>query len=86
MATCNYCGGEMLFVTGCTESTLTINGDEVDRIPADPHGRQCHDCGVLEGEYHHFGCDMETCPSCDGQLLGHILRQDTTPGTVRCDG
>ena len=28
----------------------------------------CHDCGAREGEIHHFGCDMERCPFCGGQL------------------
>lgn len=29
----------------------------------------CHDCGILEGELHKFGCDMERCPFCGGQLI-----------------
>lgn len=31
---------------------------------------RCHDCGCREGEIHMFGCDMEICPKCKGQLLG----------------
>ena len=29
----------------------------------------CHDCGCREGEIHAYGCDMERCPFCGGQLL-----------------
>jgi hypothetical protein len=29
----------------------------------------CHDCGCKEGELHQYGCDMEECPFCGGQLL-----------------
>jgi len=29
----------------------------------------CHDCGVGEGQIHKYGCDMEQCPFCGGQLL-----------------
>ncbi|MEJ1437821.1 MAG: TIR domain-containing protein [Candidatus Sedimenticola sp. (ex Thyasira tokunagai)] len=29
----------------------------------------CHDCGVVNGQYHVSGCDMERCPNCHGQLL-----------------
>jgi len=32
--------------------------------------RTCHDCGVLEGQLHQRGCDMESCPFCGGQLIG----------------
>src|SRR5665647_411105 len=30
---------------------------------------RCHDCGVSEGEIHEYGCDMEVCPFCGGQLI-----------------
>ena len=30
----------------------------------------CHDCGVLRGQIHVFGCDIEQCPVCKGQKLG----------------
>lgn len=29
----------------------------------------CHDCGAHEGEIHKFGCDVEKCPFCGGQLI-----------------
>lgn len=29
----------------------------------------CHDCGVHEGQTHEYGCDMERCPFCNGQLI-----------------
>ena len=31
--------------------------------------KHCHDCGCAEGEYHEWGCDMERCPFCGGQLI-----------------
>lgn len=29
----------------------------------------CGDCGVVEGQYHVPGCDLERCPFCSGQLI-----------------
>ncbi len=29
----------------------------------------CHDCGARVGELHQFGCDMEDCSICGGQLI-----------------
>lgn len=44
--------------------------DFTTRWTADEYdSRQCHDCGVSIGEYHHPGCDGEACPLCDGQYL-----------------
>ena len=30
---------------------------------------RCGDCGIRPGGLHHFGCDMERCPRCGGQLI-----------------
>ena len=51
-----------------------------------PSKKQCHDCGVREGELHKFGCDMEVCPFCGGQLIScnciyEQLKLDCSPGT-----
>jgi hypothetical protein len=32
-------------------------------------GTSCHDCGIVDDMIHDFGCDMETCPRCFGQLI-----------------
>lgn len=69
MAECSYCNGEMLTVTGCTHRRYTIEGNEYPAVLAEPHGQQCHDCGVMNDEPHHPGCDMEVCPHCGGQLF-----------------
>lgn len=29
----------------------------------------CHDCGIRQGHIHQFGCDVERCPFCGGQLI-----------------
>lgn len=42
-------------------------GDEAEDWGADRG--PCHDYAAVKGELHVFGCDVERCPSCGGQLL-----------------
>jgi hypothetical protein len=42
-------------------------GDEPDDWSA--NDRPCHDCGVIKGQLHVSGCDVEHCPSCKTQLI-----------------
>jgi len=42
-------------------------GEEPGDWGADDH--PCGDCGVIKGQYHVSGCDIESCPNCGGQLL-----------------
>ena len=56
--------------------TYTIEGRLHARVP---YGREkpswhaerqaCHDCAVIEGEFHVPGCDVENCPACGGQMI-----------------
>lgn len=45
-----------------------IYGHEEDGWGANSH--PCGDCGVINGQYHVPGCDVERCPSCNGQMIG----------------
>jgi hypothetical protein len=31
--------------------------------------RLCPDCGMIEGQFHHYGCSLECCPWCGWQLI-----------------
>jgi len=80
---CKDCGREMLTAAGCEFTHLVYEGDRtpVKRRPVSPdwcgpNGR-CHDCGAKAGRTHHFGCDVERCPKCGGQ----IISCDCTPPT-----
>jgi hypothetical protein len=46
-------------------------GAELWLLEVDPtlSGTPCHDCGVVKGQYHVEGCDVEECPKCHGQFL-----------------
>jgi hypothetical protein len=43
----------------------------------------CHDCGVLEGEFHVPSCDVEECPNCRGQMISCGCQVETTKGESR---
>lgn len=77
MAECKYCGLEMTEANGCCESLMIGNtlrkriavGAPGDMYEGMKDGQRCTDCGATKGHYHHFGCDVETCPCCDDQLF-----------------
>lgn len=43
-------------------------GSEVEKWGAES-GQPCYECGVVAGEYHVSGCDVERCPRCLKQLI-----------------
>ncbi|KKN40491.1 hypothetical protein LCGC14_0732800 [marine sediment metagenome] len=80
MAKCQDCNKEMLDPTAefCDKNILVIaekNGFILERYYRNTtyfdDNKRCHDCGILNkpGNVHHWGCDMERCPKCGGQLL-----------------
>jgi hypothetical protein len=56
-------------------------GSESDDWGADE--RPCHDCAVVKGEFHVPGCDVERCPTCDGQILGCECHWPDDPSCAR---
>lgn len=58
-------------------TTCHPNGKEMQRVRYGAEKAEwgadekpCHDCGVIKGELHVPGCDVECCPSCGGQIFG----------------
>lgn len=71
MAVCPDCRREMRLAPSCVTTVVLALGDKTfDRVPHPASAAEgCDSCGVKPGGVHHFGCDMERCPSCGGQLL-----------------
>ena len=64
MAKCPDCGKEMLKAKGCIFDKIKISGKWYDRLSfvAEEDGERCHDCGAMDGGFHHDGCDDERSP------------------------
>ena len=69
MAICKHCNKDMLKVKGCVKKMFHFkDGERLNPLKCEDLDR-CHDCGCLDGYYHHPGCDMEVCPRCKGQVI-----------------
>jgi len=77
-AQCRDCQQDMLEVDSCTHPYIEINGKIYERN-TDYYdvNERCHDCGIENhnGHIHHYGCDVERCPKCMGQLIGCRCRK-----------
>jgi len=74
MVKCKDCGQEMTDKETKTCSILLVKIDgKIYRRNNEYFdvNKRCHDCGIENkpGNIHHFGCDMERCPACEGQMI-----------------
>ena len=74
MVKCDDCKKEMSdsSTKTCNQTHIKIDGEWHERNTSYfDEGKFCHDCNIenQEGNFHHFGCDMERCPKCEGQLI-----------------
>jgi hypothetical protein len=69
MAACLTCHREMLLAPGCRPHLGAIRYGSERHVHGD-HPAPCHDCGAMDGGFHHDGCCVEECPACGGQRLG----------------
>lgn len=75
MATCEACAQDMGRASTCLTDPIDFpDGKQLAPVPYLPdyggEAQRCHDCNIRPGGYHHPGCDMETCPRCQGQMIG----------------
>ena len=78
-AICEDCDQQMIGSKTCNHRLLEFSEHQVRErnttyFDVNDH---CHDCGIenKKGNVHHFGCDMERCPLCEGQLLSCECRE-----------
>jgi len=72
MAKCKDCGNEMTIAISCYPRYIIIDNEVFNRnTEYFDVNEKCHDCGIKneKGNVHHYGCDIERCPKCDGQLI-----------------
>ena len=70
--TCEDCNKNMTGSVTCTLRYIQLGDEFFERntVYFDVN-KKCHDCGIInkDGNIHHYGCDMERCPRCEGQML-----------------
>lgn len=54
---------------GRTYDRIPYGGEEQFRVQGWTPKVHCKDCGVTVGQFHVPSCDVEECPSCEGQAL-----------------
>ena len=72
MVECKVCEKEMKGSKSCEVEHVVIKGKKYKRdTEYFDVNDVCHDCGIKnkKGNVHHFGCDVERCPKCEGQLI-----------------
>ena len=82
---CKDCKQEMLNADSCTLDEIKINGTWYKRNTSyhDVNDR-CHDCNIINGNIHHFGCDIERCPECGKQIISCKCKKEALKRIKRC--